>query len=199
MNSGVSGLQSFSNAMSVIGNNLGNTNTTGFKASRTLFSDLMPDTVSGSGGSSQVGRGSSLSMVDDIFKQGSIESTSSNLDLAIEGSGFFMVRNPDSQADSFTRAGTFRLDEQGNLTNPEGYVVQGYASNGDGTFEDLPDDIQINTRSFVPGQASSEVDLTTNLDAQETPLTWDISNPTHSSNFATTSEIYDSLGNTHLI
>lgn len=199
MNSGVSGLQSFSNAMSVIGNNLANTNTTGFKASRTLFSDLMPDTVSGSGGNSQVGRGSSLSVVDDIFKQGSIESTSSNLDLAIEGSGFFMVRNPESEANNFTRAGTFRLDEAGNLTNPEGYIVQGYASNGDGTFEDLPNDIQINTRSFVPGEASSEVSLTTNLDAQEATKEWDLYNPTLSSNFATTSEVYDSLGNTHLI
>lgn len=199
MNSGVSGLQAFSNAMSVIGNNLANTNTAGFKASRTLFSDLMPDTVTGSGGTSQIGRGANLSVVDDVFKQGSIESSSSNLDLAIEGSGFFMVRNPENQTNNFTRAGTFRLDEQGYLTNPEGYIVQGYASQEEGGFEDLTSDIRINTRSFVPGRASDEVDLTTNLDAQETAQTWDVQNPTTSSNFATTSEVYDSLGNTHLI
>jgi flagellar hook protein FlgE len=199
MNSGISGLQSFSNAMSVIGNNLANTNTAGFKAGRTLFSDLMPDTVSGSGGTSQIGRGAGLAVVDDIFKQGSIESTSSNLDLAIEGTGFFIVRNPENQTNLFTRAGTFRLDENGYLTNPEGYIVQGYSRQEGGGFEDLTTDIKINTRSFVEGEASSEVELTTNLDAQEDTLTWDIANPATSSNFATTSEIYDSLGNTHLV
>ncbi len=199
MNSGISGLQSFSNSMSVIGNNLANTNTAGFKASRTLFSDLMPDTVSGSGGSSQIGRGAGLAVVDDIFKQGSIESTSSGLDLAIEGSGFFIVRNPDNEMNNYTRAGTFRLDEAGYLTNPEGYVVQGYASRGEEGFEDLTSDIQINTRSFVEGEASDQVGLTTNLDAQEQTLDWNIDDPTQSSNFATTSEVYDTLGNTHLI
>jgi len=199
MNSGISGLQSFSNSMSVIGNNLANTNTAGFKASRTLFSDLIPDTVSGSGGKSQIGRGAGLAVVDDIFKQGSIESTSSGLDMAIEGSGFFIVRNPDNEMNNYTRAGTFRLDEAGYLTNPEGFVVQGYASQGEAGFEDLTSDIQINTRSFVEGEASDQVGLTTNLDAQEGTLSWDLYNPTLSSNFATTSEVYDSLGNTHLI
>lgn len=203
MNSGISGLQAFSNAMSVIGNNLANTNTAGFKASRTLFSDLMPDTVTGTGGTSQIGRGASLSVVDDIFKQGSIESTSSNLDLAIDGSGFFIVRNPDNQSNFYTRAGTFRLDEEGFLVNPEGYIVQGYARNEEGGFKDLTGDIQINTRSFVEGEASSKVELTTNLDANvdadEGAAAWNIDQPTASSDFATTSEVYDSLGETHLI
>jgi flagellar hook protein FlgE len=188
--------------MGVIGNNLANSNTAGFKASRTLFSDLIPDTVSGSGGTSQVGRGSGLSTVDDIFTQGSIESTSSNLDLAIEGTGFFMVRNPDAQASSFTRSGAFRLNEEGYMINPEGYIVQGYARLADGQgFNDLTGDIQINTRSSVPGEASSQVDLTTNLNANTTIRddAFDVGNPVGTSNFATTSEIYDSLGNTHLV
>jgi len=170
MNSGVSGLQSFSTSMGVIGNNLANTNTAGFKASRSLFSDLIPDNVSGSGGVSQVGRGSNLSVVDDIFSQGSIESTASNLDLAIEGDGFFMVRNPDSQASNFTRAGAFRLDQDGFLINPEGHIVQGYERLPGGQFADLTGDIRINTRSSVPGEASSQVDLTTNLDANSRVL-----------------------------
>jgi flagellar hook protein FlgE len=187
--------------MGVIGNNLANSNTAGFKASRTLFSDLIPDTVSGSGGTSQVGRGSGLSTVDDIFTQGSIESTSSSLDLAIEGTGFFMVRNPDAQASSFTRSGAFRLNEEGYMINPEGYIVQGYARvPGTQSFEDLTSDIQINTRSSVPGEASTQVDLTTNLDANATPTDpFDLDDPVGTSNFATTSEIYDSLGNTHLV
>jgi len=199
MNSGISGLQAFSSAMGVIGNNLANANTAGFKASRTLFSDMIPDYVSGTGGTSQIGRGAGLSTVDSIFTQGSIERTSSNLDLAIEGSGFFMVRNSDSPAVNYTRAGTFRLNENGNIVNPEGYVLQGYPGRSEGGFEDLTGDIQINTRSLVPGQASSEVGLTTNLNAQSGILTWDLDFTTSSSNFGTTAEVYDSLGNTHLI
>jgi len=212
MNSGVSGLQSFSTSMGVIGNNLANTNTAGFKASRSLFSDLIPDVVSGSGGVSQVGRGSNLAVVDDIFTQGSIESTASNLDMAIEGEGFFMVRNPDSQANNFTRAGAFRLDQEGFLINPEGYVLQGYDRLPGGQFSDLTSDIQINTRSSVPGEASTRVDLTTNLDANSriipdpddpgdppAAIEFSVDDPVGTSNFATTSEIYDSLGQTHLV
>ncbi len=209
MNSGVSGLQSFSTSMGVIGNNLANTNTAGFKASRSLFSDLIPDAVSGSGGVSQVGRGSNLAVVDDIFTQGSIESTASNLDLAIEGEGFFMVRNPDSQANNFTRAGAFRLDQEGYMINPEGYVLQGYERLPGGQFADLTSDIRINTRSSVPGEASTQVDLTTNLDANsriipdpdnpDEVIEFSTDDPVGTSNFATTSEIYDSLGQTHLV
>lgn len=90
--SGISGLAANGNAMSVIGNNIANTNTIGFKASRTVFSDLVSSTLSGSSGTSQVGRGVQLSSVDNIFSQGTFENTESNSDLAIEGAGFFMVR-----------------------------------------------------------------------------------------------------------
>lgn len=201
MNSGVSGLKSFSFAMGVIGNNLANTNTIGFKAGRTLFSDLIPNTVSGTGGASQVGRGVSLSVIDNIFNQGALESSSSNLDLAIEGTGFFMVRNPDSVANNYTRAGMFRLNEAGYFVNPEGYIVQGYLAQAGGRFADLTGDIQINTRSFVPGEASSKVELTTNLNANTDIIAggWNITDPIGSSNFATTSQVFDSLGNTHLV
>ncbi|MFW5930995.1 MAG: flagellar hook protein FlgE [Desulfosalsimonas sp.] len=199
MNSGISGMQAFSNAMSVIGDNLSNTDTAGYKAGRSLFSDLIPDTVSGSGGTSQIGRGAGLSTVDNIFSQGSIEDSSSELDLAIEGSGFFIVRDPEQEGENYTRAGGFRLDSDGYLSNPEGKVVQGYASKGDGEYEDLTSDIQINTRSSVPGEASTEVDLTTNLNSESDERTWDLENPDDNSNFSTTSEVYDSLGNTHQI
>ncbi|MFP4453117.1 MAG: flagellar hook-basal body complex protein, partial [Desulfobacterales bacterium] len=152
MNSGISGMQAFSNAMSVIGDNLANSDTAGYKAGRTLFSDLIPDTVSGSGGTSQIGRGANLSTVDNIFSQGSIEDSSSALDLAIEGSGFFIVRDPAQEGENYTRAGGFRLNDEGYLVNPEGQIVQGYESRRDGEYADLTGDIQINTRSSVPGE-----------------------------------------------
>lgn len=202
MNSGISGLQSFSNSMSVIGNNLANTNTTGFKASRTLFSDLIPNNVSGSGGTSQIGRGASLSTVDNIFSQGSIESTNAITDLAIEGSGFFIVRYPDSQTEHYTRAGAFHLNGQGQLVNPEGHIVQGFQRlEAGGGVADYASDIQINTRSFVEAEATSEVHLTTNLNSQSEIIQggWDIEAPSETSNFSITSLVYDSLGDTHLI
>jgi flagellar hook protein FlgE len=199
LNSGISGLQSFSNSMSVIGNNLANTNTPGFKAGRTLFSDLIPDNVIGTGGMTQIGRGATLSTVDNVFSQGSIESTNSNTDLAIEGTGFFIVRNPESWTNFYTRAGAFRLNEGGDMINPEGYVIQGFERRPDGSFSDLVSDIKINTRSFVPAQDSSMVSLTTNLNAQSERMDWDIDSPTEGSNFATTSLMYDSLGSTHLL
>jgi len=90
--SGVSGLNTNSQAMSVIGNNLANTNTLGFKGARTVFSDLLSSTINGSGGTSQVGRGVNVSKVDNIFSQGTFESTESGLDVAIEGDGFFLLR-----------------------------------------------------------------------------------------------------------
>ncbi|MFO8086006.1 MAG: flagellar hook protein FlgE [Desulfobacterales bacterium] len=199
MNSGISGLQAFSNSMSVIGNNLANTNTTGYKASRTLFADLIPNNVFGTGGVSQIGRGATLSKVDNIFSQGLLESTSSITDLAIEGSGFFIVRNPDSQTNYYTRAGAFRLNGEGQLINPEGYIVQGFQRLSDGSFSDFITNIQINTRSFVEAEATSQVNLTTNLNSQSEIKTWDINDPAATSNFSTTSLVYDSLGDTHLV
>jgi flagellar hook protein FlgE len=201
MNSGISGLQSFSNSMSVIGNNLANTNTTGFKAGRTLFSDLIPNNVSGSGGISQIGSGTTLSTVDNIFSQGSLESTSSATDLAIEGPGFFVVRYPNSQNNHYTRAGAFYLDNNGFLVNPEGYIVQGFERNEGAGYADFTSDIQIDNRSFVQAEATSKVDLTTNLNSQAEIIEggWDIDDPSGTSNFSTTTLVYDSLGETHLI
>ncbi|NCC77150.1 MAG: flagellar hook protein FlgE, partial [Clostridia bacterium] len=125
MFSGVSGLNTNSQAMSVIGNNLANTNTLGFKGSRSVFSDLLSSNVFGSGGTSQVGRGVGLSIVDSIFSQGTFETTSSDTDVAIEGEGFFVLKEDGNDTTFYSRAGAFRFDDQGYLVNPEGFRVQG--------------------------------------------------------------------------
>ncbi len=93
---GVSGLNTNGQAMTVIGNNLANTNTIGYKGSRSIFSDLLSSSVSGSGGTSQVGRGVGLSRVDNLFSQGTFESTESGLDLEIEGE-IFLIISPESK------------------------------------------------------------------------------------------------------
>lgn len=198
--SGVSGLTANGNAMSVIGNNIANSNTIGFKSSRTLFADLLSSSVSGSGGTSQIGRGTGLSVVDNIFSQGTFENTESNSDLAIEGPGFFIVKNPASGENLYTRAGAFRFDADGYLINPEGAQVQGYFLDQDGnTVGDLTS-IFTNTRSFSPANPTGSMTLNTNLNANAPYLGgFDINDPANTSNYAASIRVFDSLGKTHLI
>ena len=205
--SGVSGLQSNGNALTVIGNNIANSNTIGFKSSRTVFSDLLSAEIAGSGGTSQVGRGAGMSTVDNIFSQGTFETTESNTDLAIEGPGFFMVSSPTEATTYYTRAGAFNFDETGTLVNPEGYAVQGYYLNDSGeTVGDITD-LQIETRSFSPANPTTQITLATNLNANDPYLgtagdtisPFDITDPADTSNYASSVRIFDSLGREHLV
>jgi len=202
--SGVSGLSSNGTAMTVIGNNISNSNTIGFKSSRTLFSDLLATNVSGSGGESQVGRGAGLSVVDNDFSQGTFENTDTNTDLAIEGPGFFMVNDPNTGATNYTRAGSFRFDSNGDLVNPEGSKVQGYYLDDNGnTYGDVTD-IHADTQSFSAAKATDSVTLSTNLNALSSPPTanggvFDPTDASNTSNYASSIQVYDSLGNTHLL
>lgn len=133
--SGVSGLKNHQTRLDVIGNNIANVNTVGFKSSRVVFQDLYSQTIgSGSGAngtaiggenSSQVGLGSSLSAIDVLHTRGATQYTGAPLDLSIEGDGYFIVSAGGSEY--FTRAGNFALDDEYNLVNAEGYFVQGYS------------------------------------------------------------------------
>ncbi len=203
MFSGVSGLNTNSQAMSVIGNNLANTNTIGFKGARTVFSDLLSSTVFGSGGTSQVGRGVGLSTIDNVFSQGTFETTASDTDVAIEGDGFFIVKEPGNDTPLYTRAGAFRFNEDGYLVNPEGFRVQGKL------FDPLtgelapgdPADIQVKNTGLVEAKKTSEMTFTTNLDASSTELgpgTIDPADRT-SYNLQASSQVFDTLGDPHLL
>jgi flagellar hook protein FlgE len=123
--SGISGLMANSSSINVVGNNIANVNTVGFKASRATFQDVLYQSIFGSSGTSQVGRGTALSSVDTLFSQGSFESTSEPTDLAIGGKGFFIVRSAENQTNYYTRAGQLRFDADGNLTMPNGDILQG--------------------------------------------------------------------------
>ena len=125
--SGISGLSNLGNAMQIIGDNIANVNTVGFKSSSFTFQDLLSQNMFTRAGTSQVGRGTALSDIYATFEQGSFESTGNTTDLAIGGDGFFSVREATSESLYYTRAGNFRFDRDGNLVNPEGYVVQGWA------------------------------------------------------------------------
>ena len=128
--SGISGLNTLGNSMTVIGDNIANVNTVGFKGSRVTFQDVLSQTVATTAGTAQVGRGTILADISSSFAQGSFESTNSTTDLAIGGQGFFIVRDPASANNEYySRAGEFRFDKDGNFTNPAGYIVRGWALN----------------------------------------------------------------------
>lgn len=203
--SGVSGLNANGNAMSVIGNNIANANTIGFKSSRAIFGDLLSSEISGSGGTSQVGRGVGLSIVDNVFSQGTFENTETNTDMAIEGSGFFIVSDSvtSSSSNLYTRAGAFRFDSDGYMVNPEGYYVMGYNLDDDGnTYGDL-EPVWANTQSFTQSGATENIDLNTNIDSDSSVIgtypSFDITDPSGTSNYASSIQVYDSIGSTHLM
>jgi len=133
--SGVSGLNAHQIAMDVEANNIANVNTVGFKYSRTNFQNLLSQTVKsatapqgdlGGKNSLQIGLGTSVSAVETMFKQGSIQNTDKNTDMAINGDGFFVVSSDGGKTYRYTRAGDFTFDANGNFVDPNGYVVQGW-------------------------------------------------------------------------
>lgn len=202
--SGVSGLNTNASAMTVIGNNLANTNTVGFKGSRTVFADLLSGSVSGSGGQSQVGRGVGMSKVDQVFSQGTFQSTESGLDVAIEGEGFFVLKEVGDETSYYSRAGAFRFNDDGFLINPEGLRVQGRLFDEMGELgAGNAEDIQIANTGLIAGNVTTELALNTNLDASEDVLAplaagWDITDDTLY-NYSSSLQVFDTLGNPHLL
>jgi flagellar hook protein FlgE len=173
--SGVSGLQNHQTMMDVIGNNIANINTVGYKGSRASFSETFSQTLrsatqptSDNGGTNplQVGLGMSVSSVDTLFTQGSLQTTGNATDLAIQGSSFFAV-NKNGQT-FYTRAGSFTFDSTGTLVSSgNGAIVQGKLADSSGV---LPtgtqlQDIKIALDQKSPAKATSEVDLTGNLNS----------------------------------
>ena len=204
---GVSGLSAYSNAISVIGNNIANVNTTGFKESRGNFSDVLNQS-SGTGGTLQIGRGVLVSNVSSVFTQGAFQATSLPGDLAIDGDGFFIVKDPKTNALLYTRNGNFTLNRDGKLANPDGLIAQGFNVDSSGNALPLVEDINISGQSFPP-KKSANATIQVNLDSTS-PLILDPTNPgtiknfdpadpVKSSQFSTALTVYDSLGTGHTI
>ncbi|PLT34546.1 flagellar basal body rod protein FlgG [Bacillus sp. V5-8f] len=141
MYSGISGMKNFQTKLDVIGNNIANVNTYGFKKGRVLFKDMISQTVAGAaaptaegrGGTNpkQVGLGASLVSIDTLHSEGSAQTTSRILDVRVAGDGYFVLNDgAEGGKTSFTRAGNFYLDQEGNLVNADGLFVQGVKSAG---------------------------------------------------------------------
>jgi flagellar hook protein FlgE len=190
---GLSGLNANSVYLSVIGNNLANINTIGFKSSSVTFMDLVSQTVGGSSGNPmQVGLGVVTGSISPVFSQGAIENTREATNVAIQGNGFFVVRGEGATGDAYTRAGNFSFNSEGALVTPDGYRVQGYTTvdaNGDIVTNGEPTDIIVPPGVLREPVATSNFRTLTNLDADA--LTGD--------SFSTAVQIYDSLGNAHVM
>lgn len=189
---GLSGLHAHSAALSVIGNNLANLNTVGFKASTVNFMDLVSQTTAGvSGNPQQVGLGVATGAISPVFSQGTIENSRESTNVAIQGHGFFIVRGRDGL--SYTRAGTFSLNREGKLVTPDGYAVQGYTSIDPLTGEVLTtgqlSDITVPIGVLRNPSATTRFRTATNLSA--TAATGDT--------FSTAVQIYDGLGARHVV
>ena len=196
----ISGLQTNSQAMTVTGNNIANASTVGFKSSSTVFADLLSANIASSGGNSEVGQGSQIQSVQTDFSQGAFESTGSSTDLAIQGDGFLIVSDPAGDQNFYTRNGSLRFDEAGFLVTAEGYRVQGSSYNEDGELVNGNlGDIQVDQVGQIAAKQTENVTLQTNLDSNaEIVGAFDVAAPNDTSNYVTTSTVYDSLGTSHL-
>lgn len=170
MNASVSGLGATGQAISVISDNLANTNTIGYKASNTLFSQLV--TNAGAGGSAYNSGGVGIAVLRDQSSQGSFISSNSKTDLAISGNGFFRVSDSKVTGTDtsyyYTRAGSFRENKEGYLVNPDGYYLQGWKTDADGNILDVQNPEAIELQSVgVSAQRTTEVSLVANLTSTE--------------------------------
>ncbi|MBD0706232.1 flagellar hook protein FlgE [Pseudomonas sp. Fig-3] len=199
-NIGLSGLYAANKHLDVTGNNIANVATTGFKSSRAEFEDVYSATRLGSG-TKTVGNGVRLANVSQQFSQGDVNNTGNVLDMGIQGSGFFVLSNDGSL--SYTRAGTFKTDKEGFITNSDGTArLQGYGVDANGNIlNGILTDLRIDT-SNLPPQATSLVSSTINLNSTATPISQAapyVFDPTDTATFTKqfTTPVYDTQGNQH--
>lgn len=215
MFSGVSGLRAHQTKMDVIGNNVANVNTLGFKSGRVTFQEVFnqtlrgagaPDAALGRGGTNpmQIGLGTGVGAIDTMMTRGSSQRTDNPTDLSIEGEGFFIVKGSNADTFKFTRAGNFGLDKLGNLVSGSGMNVYGWMERDD------KDPLKFNTESeiqpinlysdefngnkrVIAASATKKAVFAGNLDSG-TPVVGDTPGDPQ---FSTPFTVYDSLGNAH--
>lgn len=211
--SGVSGLQNHQTKMDVIGNNISNVNTVGFKRGRVNFQDMISQQMSGAakptdeiGGVNpkEVGLGMTVASIDTIFNQGNLQSTGVSTDIAIQGNGFFVLKSGEESF--YSRNGAFSLDRDGTLVNPaNGMRVQGWMAedvNGQQIVSTAatPTDLVIPVGSKDPAKATENVNFACNLN-KNTPEILDGASPDDvvRGTWGTEQEVYDSFGNKHIL
>lgn len=194
---GVSGLQAQGEALGVVADNIANANTTGFKASRAEFQDIVAKNLKGILGGNQIGRGVKIGAVNPILAQGNLDSTENATDLAISGDGYFVARGSDGQ--SFTRDGSLHFDKDGYLVTNDNQRIQGFIPDSENKISSRIEDIHL-PKAITPARATKMVEINANLDSRaEITQTFNPEKPSETSQYATGIEIYDSQGNKHLM
>jgi flagellar hook protein FlgE len=185
----LSGLEADSGAINVIGNDLANLNTTGYKANEIEFSALMSQALGVAGNGNEVGIGVSPVTAFANYTQGSLETTGGATDAAIQGNGFFVVQGPNNQTD-YTRDGSFQINASGELVTAAGDAVQGWSATAGGAVNTngAIGSISVPLGATVPANATSSMSLALNLDSTDTGGT-----------FSAPIQVFDSLGQSHTL
>ena len=196
---GQAGLNASGVGVSVVSDNIANSNTTGYKSSRAHFEDLLSELIVGTTGANQLGRGCTVTRIEKLFTQGSFQSTGVATDMAISGDGFFVVNGSQvgQSQNLYTRNGAFRFDSDGFLVTQTGSRVQGYNGDKTGGLSSFLEDLRITQRHLQP-VPTTEVEIFANLrpdDPQTGPF--DPNLPEDTSSFRTAAIVFDSLGNAH--
>lgn len=195
MFSGVSGLRAESEAIGVVGDNIANVNTVGFKSQRAIFQDVLGHSILAGTSSALPGSGVRVGDVQQLFTQGSIANTGVSTDVALNGDGFLVVNGTVDGISSnfYTRAGQLTIDKGGFLVNSQNLNVQGYTANPDGTLQASVSSLQVPTASLAPF-ATTDIEVTANLDSRRPVQTFDILDPEGTSSGTTSITVFDSLG-----
>lgn len=203
LNTGTTGLTTNSQDLSVIGDNIANSNTIGFKGGRAAFEDALLQQIIGSPGGGQLGLGTRLHAIQRIITQGALTQTGQSTDLAIQGSGQFIVSGNHSGLSGhfYTRAGQFTVDKDGYMVNLEGLRLQGYPADPKGVIQGGLGDLLVGTAN-ANANPTANVQIKGNL-AADSPISttpaFDPLNPVATSNFKTSVTVYDSLGQAHSV
>ncbi len=176
MYSGIAGMLTASQGMSVVSNNLANSSTVGFKGSTVTFEDTFYQAINSAQGVSQVGTGVTVSAIYGNFSQGAYETSTDATDLAIGGNGFFQLVSPDNGQTYYTRAGDFRFDSAGYLVDSHGYRVQGWEVDESGSPAGAIQSIKVDNSQSPPSPTSS-VSMYLNLDSDAEDNAVDAANP----------------------
>jgi len=192
---GISGLQAHGEAISIVGDNIANASTVGFKRNRASFEDMLGGEIN----SQRLGGGVVMTGPQTMWDQGTITRTDNPLDLAISGGGMFVVKGSHGGQNNqyYTRDGRFHLDNLGYVTNQSGLRLQGYTIDSRGTRALSPTDLPLGARQSPP-VATTQATMRLSLDSAAPTLPpFDPTNTTDTSNYATSATMYDSLGAPH--
>ncbi|MEZ4750115.1 MAG: flagellar hook protein FlgE [Bdellovibrionota bacterium] len=195
MATSISGLEANGQKLSVVSDNIVNANTHGYKAARGEFQNFVAQNLLTDPGQ-QIGRGVTMAGVTTLFTQGAISTTDRNTDVAVNGNGFFVLRDGNNGT-TFTRDGSFRFDRHGWLTTLGGQRVQAYQANTGGTITGKLADVRI-PQDTMPAKQSHRIQIHANLDARaKVHDMFDLERPQETAQFSTATQMYDSLGNQH--